>query len=282
MVVIESVKGIREEVRSRRNLGQVITFVPTMGNLHRGHTALIRTAKQYGGTVLVSLYVNPLQFGANEDFSTYPRTLETDKLVLLEEQVDVLFLPDDHTIYPHGVDGQTKVEVPHLGKILEGVTRPDFFRGVTTVVNRLFNIVLADIAIFGKKDYQQWIVIKRMVDDLAMPIEIIGVETVRDQDGLALSSRNSYLTAEQRRVAPTLYRALRHAADSLNSGEREYARIERRAFDELRHSGLKPDYISVRSRQDLTLPDKNEKAWVVLGAAYVGATRLIDNIEVGL
>ena len=189
MVIVEDIEGVRAEVLSRRSLGQLITFVPTMGNLHRGHVALIRHAKEYGGSVLVSLYVNPLQFGANEDFSTYPRTLETDKKVLMEENVDILFLPNDHIMYPNGTADQTKVEVPHLGEILEGVTRPHFFSGVTTVVNRLFNIAQADIAIFGKKDYQQWIVIKRMVYDLAIPLDIVGVETVRERDGLALSSR---------------------------------------------------------------------------------------------
>ena len=282
MVIVEDIEGVRAEVSSRRSQGKLIIFVPTMGNLHQGHVALIRHAKQYGGTVLVSLYVNPLQFGVNEDFSTYPRTLETDKAVLVEEKADILFLPDDHTMYPRGIEDQTKVEVPHLGEILEGVTRPHFFRGVTTVVNRLFNIVQADIAVFGKKDYQQWIVIKRMVNDLAMPIEIVGVDTVREQDGLALSSRNNYLTAEQRRKAPMLYKGLLGAAEKLRSGERDYERIEQAAFEDIQSGGLRPDYIGVRRRQDLIAPDETDNAWVVLGAAYVGETRLIDNIEVNV
>ena len=282
MVIVEDIEGIRAEVFSRRSRGQSISFVPTMGNLHQGHLSLIRHAKQYGGAVLVSLYVNPLQFGVNEDFSTYPRTLDTDKAVLVEEEVDILFLPDDRTMYPRGTEDQTKVEVPNLGEILEGVTRPHFFRGVTTVVNRLFNIVQADIAVFGKKDYQQWIVIKRMVDDLAMPIEIIGVDTVREQDGLALSSRNSYLTVEQRRVAPMLYKSLVGAADRLRSGKRDYDRVEQAALENIQSGGLRSDYVSVRRQQDLMVPDETDTAWVILGAAYVGSTRLIDNVEVNV
>ena len=282
MVIVEDIAGVRAEVSSRRSQGQLITFVPTMGNLHQGHVSLIRYAKQYGGVVLVSLYVNPLQFGVNEDFSTYPRTLETDKAILIEENVDILFLPEDRTMYPRGAEDQTKVEVPHLGETLEGVTRPNFFRGVATVVNRLFNIVQADIAVFGKKDYQQWIVIKRMVDDLAMPVEIVGVDTVREHDGLALSSRNSYLTAEQRQMAPVLYKSLLGAAGKLKSGERDYEQIEQMALEDIQSGGLRPDYVAVRRQQDLTVPGETDSAWVILGAAYVGTTRLIDNVEVNV
>ena len=183
-------------------------------------------------------------------------------------------------MYPRGTEDQTKVEVPHLGETLEGVTRPHFFRGVATVVNRLFNIVQADIAVFGKKDYQQWVVIKRMVHDLAMPIEIVGVDTVREQDGLALSSRNNYLTADQRRIAPLLYRSLLGAVEKLKSGERDYEGIEQAALEDIQNGGLRPDYVAVRRQQDLTVPGETESAWVILGAAYVGTTRLIDNVEV--
>lgn len=280
MMVVNSIGGVRERVRAYRSQEQTVVFVPTMGNLHQGHVALIRKAKESKGSVVVSLFVNPLQFGKNEDFTTYPRTLERDQTVLKEEGVDLLFLPEEKTMYPQGVEHQTKVEVPCLGEILEGVTRPHFFKGVTTVVNRLFNIVQADAAFFGKKDYQQLIVIKRMVGDLAMPIEIIGVDTVREEDGLALSSRNSYLTIAQRRVAPMLHQALQRAAGRLRTGRRDYVRIEQTAIEELTDGGLKPDYISVRRRQDLMMPDEKETEWVVLGAAYLGTTRLIDNVEV--
>lgn len=283
MVILNSIEVLRVEITSRRNHGQVIVFVPTMGNLHQGHLSLIRKAKQYGGTVLVSLYVNPLQFGPNEDFATYPRTLERDRAALTDMQVDVLFCPDDATMYPRGMDDQTKVEVPLLGEVLEGATRPVFFRGVTTVVNRLFNIANADIAVFGKKDYQQLTIIKRMVADLAMPIEIVGAETVRDRDGLALSSRNSYLTAAERETAPALYRCLSAAADGLVSGRRDYSRVEAEARDELAAGGIDPDYVSIRRQRDLAVPQaEDDPDLVVLGAGYVGKTRLIDNVEVSM
>lgn len=281
VLIVDDIEGVREQVRALRNLDQLIAYVPTMGNLHRGHVALIRKAKACSGPVVVSLFVNPLQFGANEDFSTYPRTFERDHAILMEEGVDLLFCPDEKVMYPFGLEHQTKVEVPFVGGILEGVTRPHFFRGVATVVNRLFNIVQADVAVFGKKDYQQWVVIKRMVEDLAIPVEIVGVDTVREEDGLALSSRNSYLSDEQRRKAPLLYRVLQRASDGLSSGQRNYVHIEQAAVRQLAAGGLEPDYISVRRRQDLKTPDENDTSWVVLGAAYLGKTRLIDNIEVG-
>lgn len=280
MIIVNSIKGVRDQIKLYRSRTQTVAFVPTMGNLHRGHIALLRKAKQYNGVVVVSLFVNPLQFGENEDFASYPRTPERDQAILRQEGVDMLFLPGEETMYPHGLEHQTRVEVPGLGEILEGVTRPHFFAGVTTAVNRLFHIVPADIALFGKKDYQQWVVIKRMVEDLAMPIEVVGVDTVRENDGLALSSRNSYLTRAQRQIAPTLHLRLQGAASRLRSGERDYAYIEKTATDELADGGLDPDYISVRRPQDLMVPDENETDWIVLGAAYVGATRLIDNVEV--
>ena len=282
MIAIDNINALREEITRRRKCGEVVVFVPTMGNLHQGHLALIRLAKQYAGTVLVSLYVNPLQFGPNEDFSTYPRSLDRDCEALTEMEVDILFRPDDATMYPRGMDDQTKVEVPRLGEILEGVTRPSFFRGVTTVVNRLFNIANADIAVFGKKDYQQLTIIKRMVADLAIPIEIVGAETIRDTDGLALSSRNSYLTAAERKIAPTLYQSLCAAVDRLRSGHRDYSMMEAKARGDLTAGGIKPDYICIRRQGDLGVPQESDSALVVLGAGYVGKTRLIDNVEVDL
>lgn len=280
MIVVDNIQGVRDVVASHRGDGQTIAFVPTMGNLHAGHVALIETARQHGDTVLVSLYVNPLQFGAGEDLSTYPRTLEKDDAVLRQQQIDVLFLPDDKTMYPRGLEHQTKVGVPGLSAVLEGETRPVFFEGVTTVVNRLFNIVAPDVAVFGKKDYQQMVVIRRMVDDLAIPVDVIGVETVREGDGLALSSRNSYLTAEQRGIAPTLYASLRAGRELVLCGEKDYPRIEQKICDQLSAGGVKPDYVAVRRQSDLAVAGPRDRALVILGAGYVGTTRLIDNIEV--
>lgn len=281
MIVADSIDAVRDAVRSRRARGDAVAFVPTMGNLHGGHLALIARARRLGGTLVASLYVNPLQFGANEDYATYPRTLDDDMAALRAGRVDILFMPGDKTMYPRGVEEQTKVEVPKLGEILEGQTRPVFFRGVTTVVNRLFNIVQPDVAVFGKKDYQQLIIIQRMVDDLAMPVEIVGVDTVREPDGLALSSRNSYLDAGERKIAPTLYGVLRNAADGLRRGGGDGRQsVEGLAAKQLETGGIRPDYVSVRRRRDLMVPDAADRALVILAAGYVGRTRLIDNIEV--
>ena len=282
MIVVDNIKGVRDLVASHRAQGRTIAFVPTMGNLHAGHLALIAAARELGDTVLVSLYVNPLQFGVGEDLATYPRTLEEDGAVLREQQVDALFMPNDKTMYPRGLEHQTKVTVPDLGAILEGETRPVFFEGVTTVVARLFNIVAPDIAAFGKKDYQQMVVIKRMVDDLAMPIDIIGVETVRDDDGLALSSRNNYLTEKQRSIAPGLYQALEAGRQRVLSGEKDYPRIEEGVRDQLSAAGIKSDYVALRRQSDLAVAGAQDRALVILGAGYVGSTRLIDNIELEL
>lgn len=255
-----------------------LAFVPTMGNLHAGHRRLMEEARRYADVVVASIYVNPLQFGENEDFAAYPRTPADDREVLIAAGVDLLYLPDEREIYPRGLEAQTRVEVPRLGDILCGARRPGHFRGVTTVVNRLFNLVAPNVALFGKKDYQQWLLIRHMVADLGMPIEIIGVDTVRQPDGLALSSRNSYLSAEERKIAPLLYRTLGQVRDRLRGGV-DVGDAEGEAVEALRTAGFRPDYVSVRRAEDLEPPQPADRALVALAAAELGRTRLIDNFE---
>jgi len=279
MIVVDSIEGVRKQVAERRARLESVALVPTMGNLHEGHRTLIRSARSENDVIVVSLYVNPFQFGPTEDLATYPRTEEQDRKALLDDGVDVLFMPDDKVMYPRGLEQQTRVEVPQLGSILEGETRPVFFRGVTTVVNRLFNITRPDVAYFGKKDYQQLTIIKRMVEDLAMPVEIIGVDTVRDPDGLALSSRNGYLSESERRVAPALYRGMRGGIEQIQSGGGTFEDAEQTVLDEWVRAGIRPDYASVRRRGDLVAPGDVDRELVILGAGYVGSTRLIDNLE---
>ena len=273
MDIIHSVADLRE--RLRREPDNV--FVPTMGNLHEGHIELIRIAKPRAACTVVSIFVNRLQFGPREDFDRYPRTLTVDSAKLQDVGVDVVFAPDEREIYP---GTQTFVVEPSdLQHILEGAHRPGHFRGVATVVLKLFNLVQPHAAIFGKKDYQQYLVLRDMVKQFALPIEIIPAETVRAADGLALSSRNIYLTADERKEAPRLYRTLREARRQILEGARDYQRIELEAMAELAHNGWRPDYVAVRRQSDLQ-PPENGGPLVVLAAARLGNTRLIDNVEV--
>jgi pantoate--beta-alanine ligase len=251
-----------------------------MGNLHKGHIQLIDVAKPRAACTVVSIFVNRLQFGPREDFDRYPRTFDADCRRLRDAGVDVTFVPEEKEIYP---EPQTFVVEPSdLQHILEGAHRPGHFRGVATVVLKLFNLVMPHSAIFGKKDYQQYIVLRDMVQQLALPIEIIPAETVRAADGLALSSRNSYLSAEERREAPRLYRMLRYAHDEIMAGARDFQRIELHTMSELANHGWKPDYIAVRRQSDLQAPVAEDRDIVVLAAARLGRTRLIDNVEVFL
>jgi len=276
MDIITSVKDLRE--RLRREPDNV--FVPTMGNLHAGHIQLTRLAKQRSSCAVVSIFVNRIQFGPKEDFDRYPRTPEADAEKLREAGADVLFAPTEAEIYP---EPQTFVVEPSdLQHILEGAFRPGHFRGVATVVLKLFNMVAPHAAIFGKKDYQQCLVLTNMARQLALPIEIILAETVRAEDGLALSSRNTYLSPDERREAPRLYRLLRRARDEIAGGARDYQRIELDVMAELAHHGWKPDYIAVRRQNDLQAPQADERRLVVLAAARLGRTRLIDNVEVNI
>lgn len=274
MDIIYSVSELRE--RLRREPDNV--FVPTMGNLHDGHIDLIRVAKPRGSCTVVSIFVNRLQFGPREDYERYPRTLETDCARLKQAGVDVVFAPDEREIYP---EPQTYVVEPSdLQHILEGAHRPGHFRGVATVVLKLFNLVMPHSAIFGKKDYQQYLVLRDMVRQLALPIEIIPADTVRAPDGLALSSRNAYLSPDERREAPRLYQVLRESQDDIAGGARDFQRIELNGMSKLADEGWKPDYVAIRRQADLQPPEPGDSALVVLAAARLGRTRLIDNIEV--
>ena len=276
MDVINSVAALRERLQREPNN----VFVPTMGNLHGGHIQLINIAKPRAACTVVSIFVNRLQFGPKEDFDRYPRTLEADCAKLREAGVDVVFAPDEREIYP---EPQTYVVEPSdLQHILDGAVRPGHFRGVATVVMKLFNMVSPHSAIFGKKDYQQCLVLTNMVRQLALPIEIILAETVRAEDGLALSTRNAYLSPEERREAPRLYQLLRKAREEIAAGARDFQPIELDVMAALAHHGWKPDYIAVRRQSDLGVPLEDDRNLVVLAASRLGKTRLIDNVEVNI
>ncbi len=267
-----------EEIRQWRRSHDSVAFVPTMGNLHAGHLALVAQAKQAERHTVVSIFVNRLQFGQGEDFGRYPRTLEADTEKLRAAGVDALFVPDEAELYPR-VAQQYQVEPPNLQNELCGAFRPGHFRGVATVVCKLFNIVQPDTACFGKKDYQQLVVIQGMVDDLNIPVRIIPVDTGRATDGLALSSRNQYLKPEERAEAPQLYRSLQAVADTVRGGSRDYAALEEQARRGLASRGWQVDYIEIRAAGSLNTARIGDKQLVVLGAARLGGTRLIDNIE---
>lgn len=279
MKIISSIDELRDQLR-----GQLRTaFVPTMGNLHEGHLSLMRLARRHGDPVVASIFVNRLQFGPNEDFDKYPRTFQEDVAKLEKEGVYVLFAPTEKDLYPE--PQEYRVTPPDgLGNSLEGEFRPGFFGGVCTVVTKLFSCVQPRVAVFGKKDYQQLMIVRNMARQFAMPTEIIGAETFRAEDGLALSSRNGYLSGAERAEAPALYQHLNAVADAVRSGERDIGAVEARAMAALAGRGWQPDYISVRKRIDLQAPaaadlERNEPL-VVLAAAKLGATRLIDNLEI--
>ncbi len=280
METLDSTTGLRERVAGWRREGERIGFVPTMGNLHEGHLQLVRRARELADRVVASIFVNPMQFGPHEDYDTYPRTLQADQVALEGEGVDLLFAPAVGVIYPAGIEATTRVTVPGVGEGLCADSRPHFFTGVATVVARLFNLVQPDLAVFGEKDYQQLAVIRKMVRDLCLPIEIEAVPTVREADGLAMSSRNRYLGPEQRRQAPQLYRTLCEVAGRLRSGERDFAALEARARRLLEEAGFRPDYVSIRAADTLQPPGGGDAALVVLAAAWLGKARLIDNVQV--
>lgn len=278
MIELSTGAQLRAEIAALRERGKRIGFVPTMGNLHPGHRRLMERARQLADVVVVSIYVNPLQFGPQEDFASYPRTPAEDRALLVDANVDVLFAPEEREIYPRGRDRQTQVEVPQLGDTLCGAFRPGHFRGVTTAVARLFNLVAPDIAVFGKKDFQQLLIVRFMAADLGMPIEIVGVDTVREPDGLAISSRNRYLSPGERRTAPKLHQSLRQVSRALQQGTPAGV-AETAALAELRAAGFRPDYVSVRRPSDLSEPQAADKSLIVLAAAWLGRTRLIDNVQ---
>ncbi|WP_374496771.1 pantoate--beta-alanine ligase [Vogesella indigofera] len=267
------------ELRAWRKTAGRVAFVPTMGNLHEGHLALVAAARQHAEQVVVSIFVNRLQFGQGEDFDAYPRTFEADGDKLRAAGVAVLFFPDERELYPR-IKQDFNVEPPHIQNELCGAFRPGHFRGVATVVAKLFNIVQPDVACFGKKDFQQLHVIRAMVEDLNMPIEIVPVDTGRADDGLALSSRNGYLSSDERAEAPRLYRQLSAIRAALQAGDSNYAALEKAACDELNGHGWRVDYVEIRQADTLEIAHVGEARLVVLAAARLGRTRLIDNIEV--
>ncbi|MEM5422455.1 MULTISPECIES: pantoate--beta-alanine ligase [Paraburkholderia] len=278
MKLIRSVEELRAQLRGQNRTA----FVPTMGNLHEGHLSLIRLARQHGDPVITSIFVNPLQFGPGEDFERYPRTLEADLEKLQKESVYVVFAPTERDLYPQ--PQEYRVQPPGgLGDMLEGEFRPGFFQGVCTVVMKLLLCAQPRVTVFGKKDYQQLMIVREMCKQFAMPTEVVAGDTIRDIDGLALSSRNRFLTPEQRVEAPTLYRLLNGVREDILSGRQDIQRIERRVFSTLVDRGWKPDYISVRKQADLRSPmeqDVVDRKLVVLAAARLGSTRLIDNLEI--
>jgi pantoate--beta-alanine ligase len=279
VITVSDLDELRARVDAWRRGGNV-AFVPTMGNLHAGHLSLVSKARELADRVVVSIFVNPLQFGEGEDFDNYPRTLEADSRMLEDEGTDLLFAPPVAVMYPRPQEQQTRVEVPILSNLLCGACRPGHFVGVATVVCKLFNMVQPDVALFGKKDYQQLMVIRRMVEDLAMPVRVIGVETMREADGLAMSSRNGYLSAQERAIAPVLHRVLSGLTEKLREGSDDYAGLQAQVVRELDENGLKTDYVAIRRSADLLEPEPGEKELVVLAAAYLGKARLIDNLEV--
>lgn len=280
MDIVTSIAAVREHVRRWRQAGERIAFVPTMGNLHAGHISLIEEARRHGERFVASIFVNPMQFGPNEDFAHYPRTPDADAQMLREAGCSLMFLPDVAEIYPHGAERSTRVEVPGLSKILCGEFRPGHFEGVTTVVAKLFCIIEPDVAIFGEKDYQQLTIIRRMVADLCMRVRIVAAPTVREPDGLAMSSRNQYLTAEERQVAPRIYETLCGAAERLRAGDADIAGIERSGVQALERHGFRPDYFAVRDAHDLGAVRPEARELVVVTAARLGKARLIDNVRV--
>jgi pantoate--beta-alanine ligase len=278
MELVQDLTTLRRRVRTWRQAGDQIALVPTMGNLHRGHLRLVQEARAYAQRTVVSVFVNPLQFGPDEDFDAYPRTLTGDRALLEAGGSDLLFAPTLATVYPRPPQEQTRVEVPGLSDVLCGARRPGHFIGVATVVCKLFNMVQPDLAVFGEKDFQQLLVIRRMTEDLCLPVGILGVPTVREADGLALSSRNGYLLPEERTRAPALRRTLGQAAEGLQAG-RSPAEVERAAVQELRAAGLQPDYVSVCRAADLAPAEPRDTDLVILAAAWLGKARLIDNLR---
>ncbi|HCO7934326.1 TPA: pantoate--beta-alanine ligase [Escherichia coli] len=282
MLIIETLPLLRQQIRRLRMEGKRVALVPTMGNLHDGHMKLVDEAKARADVVVVSIFVNPMQFDRPEDLARYPRTLQEDCEKLNKRKVDLVFAPSVKEIYPNGTETHTYVDVPGLSTMLEGASRPGHFRGVSTIVSKLFNLVQPDIACFGEKDYQQLALIRKMVADMGFDIEIVGVPIMRAKDGLALSSRNGYLTAEQRKIAPGLYKVLSSIADKLQAGERDLDEIITIAGQELNEKGFRADDIQIRDADTLLEVSETSKRAVILVAAWLGDARLIDNKMVEL
>ncbi len=282
MHTVHTIQAVRDFVKNAKQQGKTVGFVPTMGNLHAGHIHLVHQAKTQCDVVLCSIFVNPTQFAANEDFGSYPRTLEADSLQLQTANCDLLFAPSAQEMYPNGHSQQTVVTVNGLSEQLCGEFRPTHFAGVATVVSKLFNIVQPDSAFFGEKDFQQLAVIRCLTSELAFPINIVGVATQRAEDGLALSSRNSYLSAQERALAPALYQVLTQLRTAILNGQREYTMLCEASVLHLQKMGFDPDYVSVRRSDNLQLANDSDNDLVILVAAKLGKTRLIDNLAFSL
>lgn len=281
MKTVDHIAPLRAQIKLWRQQGQTIGFIPTMGNLHAGHISLITKAHQYADKIVASIFVNPMQFGANEDIDKYPRTLSNDQASLEAVNTDLLFIPTPAIIYPKGLEKQSFVEVPNLSEGYCGESRPGHFRGVATVVCKLFNLVQPDVACFGLKDYQQVQVIQTMVDDLSLAVKIIPVETMRDSNGLALSSRNNYLTTDELAIAPALAHNIQWLATQLKNNN-DFIGLAKKAADLIDDAGLKTDYIHICHAHSLQPANKDDLQLVILAAAYCGNTRLIDNLQVNL
>ncbi|MBA6232153.1 MULTISPECIES: pantoate--beta-alanine ligase [unclassified Colwellia] len=281
MKIVSEINVLRQRISEWRQQGLTIAFVPTMGNLHAGHISLITEAHQHADKVVASIFVNPMQFGANEDIENYPRTLDNDRQQLVSAHTDLLFIPSAKLIYPQGLDKQTYVEVPNVSVGYCGESRPGHFRGVSTVVCKLFNLVQPDVACFGLKDYQQVQVIQTMVEDLSMPIKIIPVRTVREASGLAMSSRNGYLTAEERKIAPALAQNIQWLAQQIKSNN-DFVGLAKQATQFINNAGMKTDYIHICHARTLQPASEDDKELVILAAAHCGNARLIDNLRVYL
>ncbi|EBE7991690.1 pantoate--beta-alanine ligase [Salmonella enterica] len=282
MLIIETLPLLRQHIRRLRQEGKRVALVPTMGNLHDGHMKLVDEAKARADVVIVSIFVNPMQFDRPDDLVRYPRTLQEDCEKLNKRKVDYVFAPAVEEIYPQGLEGQTYVDVPGLSTMLEGASRPGHFRGVSTIVSKLFNLIQPDIACFGEKDFQQLALIRKMVADMSYDIEIVGVPIIRAKDGLALSSRNAYLTAEQRKIAPGLYNVMNSIAEKLIAGNRELQEIIAIAEQELNEKGFRADDIQIRDADTLQELTETSKRAVILAAAWLGQARLFDNQSVTL
>lgn len=282
MQLISDILDLREIRRTWQSSAKVIAFVPTMGNLHQGHLNLVREAKKRADIVVVSIFVNPMQFGPDEDLDAYPRTLESDSRLLGELGVDVLFMPKATDIYARGLEQQTFVEVPGLSYMICGASRPGHFRGVATIVCKLFNMVQPNLAFFGEKDFQQLQVIKAMVTDLSMNLKVFGMETTRYDDGLAMSSRNIYLSEKERKLAPTLYEKMQQLVGEIQLGRRDFSKITQEYKLQLAKLGFNPDYLEIRNVENLLQPGHEDQHLVLLAAVFLGKTRLIDNLQIRL
>lgn len=280
MLIIETIPLLRREIRRWRQEGKRVALVPTMGNLHEGHLTLVEEAKARADIVVVSVFVNPMQFDRPDDLARYPRTLQEDCEKLTRLGVDLVFAPSEKEIYPKSLEQQTYVDVPSLSTMLEGASRPGHFRGVSTIVSKLFNLIQPDIACFGEKDFQQLALIRKMVADLSFDIDIVGVPIVRGPDGLALSSRNGYLTPDERRLAPRLYNIMSHLATQLENGERNIDELLEQTAGRLREAGLQPDELFVRDADTLLDVNVDTQTAVILVSAWLGKARLIDNMRV--